>query len=61
LLFAVSVQRCLTVLHIRRVGGWLVFLVVQLLLGVCVELLQESNVIQLFFEGAPVGSHRDLA
>jgi len=38
LLFTVCVQGYLTVLHVRGVGSWLVFVVVQLLLGVGVEL-----------------------
>jgi hypothetical protein len=61
LLFTVCVQGYLTVLHVRGVGGWLVFVVVQLLLGVCVELFEQGYVIELFFEAAAVGGDGDLA
>jgi len=61
LLFTVCVQGHLTVLHVGRVGSWLVFVVVQLLLGVGVELLQQRDVVELFFEAAAVGSDGDLA
>ena len=61
LLFTVCVQRYLAVLHVRGVGGWLVFVVVQLLLGVGVELFQQRDVIELFFEAAAVGGDGDLA
>jgi len=61
LLFTVCVQGYLTVLHVRGVGGWLVFVVVQLLLGVGVELFQQGDVIELFFEAAAVGGDGDLA
>ena len=61
LLFTIGDLRYLTVLHICRVSSWLVFVVVQLLLSVGIELLQERHVIELFFEAAAVRSHRDLA
>ena len=61
LLFTVCVQGYLTVLHVRGVGSWLVFVVVQLLLGVGVELFEQGDVIELFFEAAAVGGDGDLA
>lgn len=61
LLLAVSVERHLTILNVCRVGCWLIFVVIKLLLGVGIELLQEGHVIQLFLEVAAVGGYRDLA